>query len=1040
MRQIQFQKQNASTAFDPIDLGDGGLNQQINRDRQVLQDQKENLNQQIAVRNQYLQGLQRKFQAEANNREEIRRFEISTREIRDEAIRQNFETRQANFDRKIKAESENISLAAQLGTFSDSLLKKGLEYKNQLNEQELVDEYNKALVDGLPSTRLVAQSMNEAELKLAGEATEGIADAMSAGGTDQYQVQQVRSGNKWRDYGRLKAYSEMVAAQYPLWLEMELAKLGEGGLDPLTRAAAIEALQIEYLKQNKLYGLSADFLGPMFTKMRAANQQSIVEAKNNFAKQSSNYNLQDAKNVLITERSPQALTDVFKAASRVTSDGKTMLGPNNGVTQVYDMFNDIDVWADQDEVEFLLKNTFTTDQPNVSWWDRHPGKRIRLMAERERKLSEAAAATRQAENRRGKQAELQAIGLLQSYADNGQNISEEQGKQLIGEFAGLNYPTSNLQKWLDANNASAVQKREWKAVLERMWVDGDMTLRFLKENLAIPPSLRKTYVDLLSGEQATGVKRNDAREVLARKIRQSIGLDNTTQELDDTGLLAIEAAFSDYQTKLASYLRTMDPIAAQQRALDEVRTKIEEEDGQFKVDRSSSRTRGDGEMEGRGSTINTNFFPAFEPFADGRGTKPPKINFTGEIERSGVSVFQKGGTFAYLVPTETLNYINQRAKSFRRFEIPAVYFQAANAMTANDPEGKRYIVWDIFDMNLAAAFGKAPPRVPLASDGIPGLLQDSRLLDILERPTVEAQKVAILNSDISKYSSGDPRGQGVIILAAQLGVDPLDLAAIFSFETGGTLDPNQPGLGAAAGRRGLIQAGPNEMSAYGLGKGTWQSEMDGIYRYLTARGAKPGMGLEDLYAIVNGGNVNAGNTPDGNGTVARSPETLEQLMIHREQAAKTLGLVPSSEDPYMDPMYMSPTLLHFHTAGGITNGGWSEHSDIKQWDDPNTPEDEFGQRFEVDELDEYIFFNDPEHGSVTLSELRDLVGVTPGMNYGAPRSYGPHLGWDYPTKAGTKLYLRNGARKISSEVTSNNGVRTIIKLPDGRYFAFLHGE
>ena len=141
-----------------------------------------------------------------------------------------------------------------------------------------------------------------------------------------------------------------------------------------------------------------------------------------------------------------------------------------------------------------------------------------------------------------------------------------------------------------------------------------------------------------------------------------------------------------------------------------------------------------------------------------------------------------------------------------------------------------------------------------------------------------------------EWQSRDRRGQSLILMAQRNGWNPADLAAIISFETGGTLNPVEPGRGAAAGRVGLIQAGPNERAAYGLGTGDWNKEILGIERYLKDRGAKPGMGLADLYATVNGGNPRAGYTEDGNGTVARSPQTLRALERHRQQALNRLGM------------------------------------------------------------------------------------------------------------------------------------------------------
>jgi hypothetical protein len=143
------------------------------------------------------------------------------------------------------------------------------------------------------------------------------------------------------------------------------------------------------------------------------------------------------------------------------------------------------------------------------------------------------------------------------------------------------------------------------------------------------------------------------------------------------------------------------------------------------------------------------------------------------------------------------------------------------------------------------------------------------------------------------WAASTSNGAALVRVADRLGLNPADMAAIFSFETGGTMSPSEPGRGAAAGRVGLIQAGPNEMRAYGIHGGqTFEQQLEGVARYLQARGAKPGMGLSDLYATVNGGNPGAGWTADGNGTVARSEATQRRLREHRDQAIRRLGLSP----------------------------------------------------------------------------------------------------------------------------------------------------
>lgn len=135
----------------------------------------------------------------------------------------------------------------------------------------------------------------------------------------------------------------------------------------------------------------------------------------------------------------------------------------------------------------------------------------------------------------------------------------------------------------------------------------------------------------------------------------------------------------------------------------------------------------------------------------------------------------------------------------------------------------------------------------------------------------------------------NPVGQSLVDMANRNGWNPLDIASIFGYETGGSFDISQPGLGAAAGRVGWIQAGQQERDTYGLGSGDPMKEIIAIEKYLIDRGAKPGHGLADLYSAVNNGRANLGWNPDGNGVVPRDPKTLERIRSHRQKAAQYFG-------------------------------------------------------------------------------------------------------------------------------------------------------
>lgn len=142
--------------------------------------------------------------------------------------------------------------------------------------------------------------------------------------------------------------------------------------------------------------------------------------------------------------------------------------------------------------------------------------------------------------------------------------------------------------------------------------------------------------------------------------------------------------------------------------------------------------------------------------------------------------------------------------------------------------------------------------------------------------------------------------QGILSTANALGMDPVDLATIISYETGGTFNPTQAGPTTQWGQhRGLIQFGEPQARQYGV---DWNDPVgsqlgpDGaIVRYFQQAGWQPGMGMLDAYSAVNAGRVGRYNASDANnggapGTVRDKVE--QQMGGHRAKAEAMLaGLV-----------------------------------------------------------------------------------------------------------------------------------------------------
>lgn len=133
--------------------------------------------------------------------------------------------------------------------------------------------------------------------------------------------------------------------------------------------------------------------------------------------------------------------------------------------------------------------------------------------------------------------------------------------------------------------------------------------------------------------------------------------------------------------------------------------------------------------------------------------------------------------------------------------------------------------------------------------------------------------------------------------ASNLGIDPSDLGTAMSYETGGTMDPNQMG-GKGGQYMGLIQFSPENQQRYGVTSGMpLDQHFSAVENYLRDRGVKPGMGLLDIYSTINAGRPGLYNASDANnggapGTVADKVAT--QMVGHRANAN---ALLRAAGDP-----------------------------------------------------------------------------------------------------------------------------------------------
>jgi hypothetical protein len=227
-----------------------------------------------------------------------------------------------------------------------------------------------------------------------------------------------------------------------------------------------------------------------------------------------------------------------------------------------------------------------------------------------------------------------------------------------------------------------------------------------------------------------------------------------------------------------------------------------------------------------------------------------------------------------------------------------------------------------------------------------------------------------------------------------------------------------------------------DMQARGVLHATGRYQIIGsTLRGLVARGKASRSDLYDqatqdklAIALIHGragkffsGEVGAGEVIGGMGNewIGLQYVKPQQLVTALETAKANL------QNPNFDPSRMKSSIVY--KVGGIGPQGpgqYGPHLDIKQTNN---------KFFQRTSLDNYVGF-DTGAGVIPVS-----AGVTvAGGEFGAPRSYGQHTGWDYAMPAGTKVILRNGAW-IVGKTKTDYGDRLTIALPDGRRFNIIHG-
>jgi len=567
MAKAKFQGYAIGKGFSNIDPGYSALTRLQEKQNQDLANLKQAEKDRRDRDLQAEADLARVMKNEEANRKEIY-IEDKVFSTRERALQVNKEIFVQNERAKIKSIEEKDTNLQQIIAFSKTALDDYQKIKEKDWEATMNASYNYHMTHGISLEDQLKIDLAEDELFQRGANFEAIADQMREEGYTNEEIHYVRGKNSASDYGRLKAYSVQAGMRWQEFAQSELARMGI--TDKVEQEAALDALRIKYLKAHKLYGVSSDFLEPMFQRMRGGTSQLLAKTqlKNDveFTKGETNKALEK----LYGFPTADSLNNLFLTKTRE-------INPRTGTTYssaeskqwIFDTLANIDLFTDE-QVENLLANTKMLHM-NKMWGDDINSDFV-LDLWSNRTKNRTAKQTGIDARVQVKKKEL-LNKALDFFEDPLQfNGDKRVGEKVIKELRKQGFTADELDvllPYLDQSVSGRADGDEWRALIQYSADQGTLTTEELN-NPYVPRDLREEFREQAKANDTLlkGVDMKHVEGVLGDALRTTIGEYNLEAGLHDSYKLAKFAAVAEFR-KAYKETGNLD------KALTQVRLQIE---------------------------------------------------------------------------------------------------------------------------------------------------------------------------------------------------------------------------------------------------------------------------------------------------------------------------------------------------------------------------------------------------------------------------------------------------------------------------------
>ena len=968
------------------------------RDNRVIRNMEENRRATKEVRDDYARGLERKLSIESQDRDRNYLYEKSLDENRQKFVEKNAERLVQN---ELQRSKNIMTTFESLAKFSSTLGEVVTEYKkNQTEQQQAEGRYKVAT--GEISSQQIRDAQNLITLgKSAGKSNDIITAELQKTGASPYLISSLMSSNPARKAGIIQQHGIQVLSQYGSW---SLNALNERGLTTAEqRAAAAPQLLNEFVKMNGLEGINPMLLMEPLQRANMAYTGHVEAArKSDIRNKSDDIRSQEIRALTTTKTGEQYMSALNALALTYGEDATTPLGLKGARDELYRVLKDTSLFSDQD-VENILSNA-QTDQGSMK--DRFPAEYDELQEQRRSEANQEAAQVEATQARENKAKQDQLLEYART-----NNLNEDELTTLIKQAKVEGVPTDLLQAQL-AFTTEQQNADFWTKQFRQAEKDGTLTADDVYQ-AGVPGTVRQQFLqsaqDLDRRRTSAGIDPALVKAEFTDELKRNLIGDSTDRSAHFSLRSASAYAYNLYNQKFKQYSETMEPSAAAAQARNDVLTAITKKSGRFAVITSA-----------QGKTSQA-FYGAFTPGK--HANAPSKIDIINT--KDVVKRFNANRNLIneeVIVSPALLKDIDNRIANGKPFSMPEVLniLQRAQPGTTST---------DLLNSQLKAAGLKQRVQPGFRDTLSRNIMNDPVLQRIFAQPTTQDRlNTAIIGSGSAPATvrTGNNGYADVQALGTASGFRfPQVMAAMWALESGwGKYTSGKNNVFNIKARPGQ---GTQKNGSYWRDYPSPLESAKDFMNLMTDPRYAPGLAKaktprQAIEAIAAGGYA---------GGEAAYPSKIIRVM---QQMGVNVDQPYSPAPPARNQAFMRPTLAYITSDLGSPG---QPHLDVKQQDNPNTPQNEFRGRFKENELDQFVVVQDPEFGMIPVGDLRKRLPGR-GDSFDQHMARGSH-GIDYPTAYNSKVFVRNGARIVSKQQT-RWGSMVIIQLPDGRRFSFLHGK